>query len=73
MFTVDTATKYRQVVCIVIALVSLVLTISLYNGNSDSLGPALVSYAALALIIYWGNRRLYFVPYHSRKGIQDDT
>ena len=61
-FTPDTPTKYRQALCILIALVSLFLTVRLYIVG-DWLWPALVSYAILALLIFWGNKRIYLVPY----------
>jgi hypothetical protein len=67
-FTVDTDTKYRQAACILIAVVSLVFTISLYFRGSEWLIPALVSYLVLGLLIYWGNRQLYFVPYEKDNG-----
>jgi len=64
-FTVDTATKYRQALCLVAAVVSLVLTLLLYYSGTVWLIPALISYAVVGLIIYWGNKRLFLVPYQN--------
>ena len=72
-FTVDTDTKYRQTACIVISLISLVFTILLYNGNSKWLIPALVSYVVLGLLIYWGNKKVFFVPYQKGKNSTTTT
>ena len=66
-FTVDTNTKYRQAVFIVILLISLVFTILLYCEGSTWLIPALVSYAVLGLLIYWGNKKVFLVPYPKGK------
>lgn len=65
MFTPDTKTKHRQMICIFIALVSLVLTVLLYFEGIKWLLPAVVSYLVLGLLIYWGNRHIYLVPYNS--------
>ena len=62
-FTVDPKTQYRQAVFIIIAIISLVLTILLYFKGSKWLIPALVSYVILAILIYWGNKKVFFVPY----------
>ena len=62
-FTVDTDTKYRQAICLFIALISLAFTMLLYFRRSEWLVPALVSYVILGLIIYWGNKQVYLVPY----------
>lgn len=62
-FTADPDTKYRQAIFIVILLVSLIFTLLLYYENNDWLIPALASYLALGLLIYWGNKKMYFVPY----------
>lgn len=69
-FTPDTDTKYRQGIFIFITIVSLVLTLLLYFESIEWLIPAIFSYAVLGLLIYWGNKRIYFVPY---KGDQDTT
>ena len=49
-------------ICIGIALLSLAFTVLLYFGENDWLLPALVSYALLAMLIYYGNRRVKLVP-----------
>ena len=58
-FTVDVPTKYRQAIGLVIALISLGLTL----GGVAWLIPAIISYIFLGLYIYWGNKRVVFVPY----------
>lgn len=72
-FTVDRDTKYRQAACLIIALISLVFTMLLYYKNEEWLIPALASYVSLGLIIYWGNRKLYFIPYEKDQKAADDT
>lgn len=72
-FTVDTSTKYRQTVCIFISVVSLVFTLLLYFRGSDWVIPAIASYVVLGLIIYWGNKRVFFVPYQENQNITKDT
>jgi len=62
-FTVDIDTKYRQAFCLCIVLVSLVFTLLLYMKNFEWLLPALVSYAVFGLVLYWGNKKLFYVPY----------
>lgn len=61
MFTVDPDTKYRQALFIVVALLSLVLTLFLYFDDIAWLIPAVVSYCALGLLIYRGNKKVYLV------------
>lgn len=72
-FTVDTDTKYRQAIFIVIALISLAFTILLYVSDMEWLIPALVSYVALALLIYWGNKKVFLVPYEKGQNSTNDT
>ena len=62
-FTVDRNTKYRQAICIPLALTSLFFTGAMYFGHQNYLLPALLSYLVLAIYIYWANKRVYFVPY----------
>ena len=62
-FTVDTDTKYRQAAFIFILLISLGFTVLLYFRGTAWLIPAFVSYVVLGLILYWGNRQLFYVPY----------
>lgn len=61
-FDLDAATKVRQLLCIVVLAMSLVLTILLYFQSSAWLAPALVSYGVTAWIMVVGNKRLYLVP-----------
>jgi hypothetical protein len=72
-FTVDTDTKYRQAFCIFIAVISLLFTILMYERDFEWLIPALVSYAALVWIIYWGNKKVFFVPYKKGSSQLNDT
>lgn len=65
-FTVDSDTKRRQAIFILTALVSLVLTCLLYFAGPAWLPMAIVSYVALAVAIYWGNKKVYFVPYEDK-------
>lgn len=61
-FTVDKDTTYRQALFIVIALIALLFTLLLYYGDHSWMLPALASYAALTGLIYWGNKKVCFVP-----------
>ena len=72
-FRVDIDTKCRQAACLVIAVISLAFTILLYFLGSEWLTPTLVSYVALGLLIYWGNRQLFFVPYKKGPDSIDGT
>ena len=62
-FTVDPATKRRQAMLIVLLMVVLILTLLLYFDGTLWLIPAIVSYIILGLLLYWGNKKLFFVPY----------
>ena len=62
-FTPDTRTKYRQALAILLALISLGLTLMLFIDGAGWLGAALGSYLVLGLWIYWGNRHIFLVPY----------
>ena len=72
-FTADTDTKYRQAICIFIAIISLVFTMLLYFGSTEWLIPAIFSYVILGLIICWGNKRIFFVPYKNDQDTTNDT
>ena len=72
-FTVDTDTKYRQAVCLFIAIISLVVTMLLYFRGTEWLIPAVLSYVILGLIIYWGNKRMYLIPYQNDKITTNDS
>jgi hypothetical protein len=69
----DTDTKYRQAAFLVITVISLAFTILLYYGYSKWLIPALVSYVVLGLLIYWGNKKLFFVPYQEDQNSANDA
>jgi len=62
-FTVDTATKYRQALALVSAVVALIYTVLMYIHGSEWLFHSLVSYVILGSIIWWGNKRVRLVPY----------
>ncbi len=72
-FTVDTSTKYRQIIGIFMAGVSLALTMSLYFLGTKWLILALISYLILGLFIYWANRRVLFVPSEKAQSTTNDT
>ena len=72
-FTVDQKTKHMQAAFIVFAIISLVYTILLYYQDFKWLIPALVSYVVLGLLIYWGNRKVFFVPYEKGHNLTEDT
>ena len=63
-FTPDPDTKIRQGLFISVALLSLVFTVFLYSNGSDWLVPSLFSYTVLGLLIFWGNKKMYLVPYN---------
>ena len=72
-FTVDTKTKYRQAIFLLIAVVSLILTLLMYYQGSEWMIPAIVSYIILGIVIYWGNKHVFFVPYQEDQDITNDT
>ncbi|MDX1456739.1 MAG: hypothetical protein R3276_04065 [Marinobacter sp.] len=61
-FTPDPDTKFRQGLCIVVAIIALIFTLLLYYESNEWLAPALLSYFALAALLYWGNKKMYLVP-----------
>lgn len=67
-FEVDPKTKRRQAVFIVLALVSLVLTVLMYVDDTKWLPYALLSYVLLGAVIYYGNKRVFFVKSAGAKG-----
>lgn len=71
-FTVDVNTKRRQAVFLILAIVSLVLTGLLYFNGNAWLPPALVSYAAMAGLLYWANKKVRLVPYDNGSGPSGD-
>jgi hypothetical protein len=72
-FTVDIGTKYRQAVFIFIALISLAFTMLLYFKGLEWLIPSLVSYIILGSLIYWGNKKLFLVPFGKDQNLNNDT
>ncbi len=72
-FTVDVSTKYRQAIGLLIALISLALTLGLFYQGTDWLIPAIISYIILGLLIYWGNKRVIFVPYEKDRNASKGT
>ncbi len=60
-FEVDPKTKQRQAVFIVLALLSLVLTILMYADVRKWVAYAISSYLALAVLIYYANGKVYLV------------
>jgi len=72
-FTVDVSTKYRQVIGILIALISLALTFGLFYLGTDWLIPAIIRYIILGLLIYWGNKHVIFIPYDKDRNASKGT
>jgi hypothetical protein len=66
-FTVDPDTKIRQAVFTILAVISLVFSVLLYYQGEKWLIPAIDSYVVFGLLIYWGNRKVVFVPYEKAK------
>ena len=54
-------------------LVSLVFTLFLYFDDTAWLVPALVSYVFLGLLLYCGNKKVFFVPYNKDQAPTNDT
>lgn len=63
MFTVDDATKRRQLACLPVAIASLAFTLMMYYGSMQWLAPAVVTYVVIALMVYRGNKLVFLVPY----------
>lgn len=72
-FIVDTDTKYRQAIFIIILIISLVLSGLLYLRGIEWLVPSIVSYFCLGLLFYLGNRKLFLVPLEKDKNQNNDT
>ena len=62
-FTVDGKTKVRQAFFIIIALISLTFTGFMYFKGQEWLMPSISSYIILGVLVYWGNKKLFLVPY----------
>lgn len=60
-FEVDTTTKRRQAVFMVILLVSLVLTVLLYIDGWKWVPYAVASYFLAGAVLYWGNKNLRLI------------
>lgn len=73
LFTVDRSTKYRQAIAVIIALVSLVLTLGLFTTGTILFIPAAVSYIVLGFYIYWANKLVVFIPYEKGRNESKDT
>ena len=71
-FTPDPDTKQRQTIFIFILIISLVFTLLLYFRSTEWLIPAIISYVILGLIAYWGNKRMFLVPYQSDQNNSKD-
>jgi len=70
-FTVDSDSKRRQAIFLIMTLISLVFTLLLYFDGTAWLIPAVISYIFWGAVLYWGNRKVYFVPYS--KGQKSDS
>lgn len=68
LFAPDPDTKVRQAICILLALISLVFTLLLYFESNSWLISAVSSYVVLGVLIYWGNKKMYLVPYIKKEG-----
>jgi uncharacterized protein (DUF983 family) len=71
-FTVDSDTKIRQALFLVVTLIALAFTLLLYFAGSEWLVPAVVSYVAWALLILWGNSQIVLVRHDDRKSSSHD-
>lgn len=72
-FTVDADTKIRQMLLLPIGLLSLVFTLFLYYDSHVWLAPSIASYLAVGLLIYWGNRKVFLVPYDQGNDSVNET
>jgi hypothetical protein len=72
-FTPDTRTKHRQAIFIIVSIISLVLTMLLYFKGTEWLFPSIISYVIFVLLIYWGNKHIFLVPYQSEQDTSNDT
>jgi len=62
-FTPDIHAKYRQVIFLFAGIISLVLTVLLYIDSRVWLVSVIISYIAMGVIVYWGNKHMFLVPY----------
>jgi len=68
LFTVDASTKRRQATALAMALIALILTLALLFKGPELLIPSILTYIVLGLFIYWGNKRVVFIPYEKSQG-----
>ncbi len=62
-FTVDSATKRRQIIALFITLISLIFTIGWCFLNQEWLLPSVMSYIVLIGFIIWANRKVRYIPF----------
>jgi len=72
LFTVDSSTKQRQALGVIIALISLLLTLGLFSMGEKLFIPAAISYIVLGFYIYWANKLVKFVPYDKDENASKD-
>jgi hypothetical protein len=63
--SVDSDTKIRQALFLLVALMSLGFTVMLQFDGPHWLLPAIVSYVVIGLALYRGTKKMFFVPYDS--------
>lgn len=63
--TVDRDTKIRQMLFLLLALISLAFTAMLQFDGNHWLLPALASYLVMWLGLYWATKQVFFLPYKS--------
>jgi len=61
-FMPDPDTKYRQFYFIIITLISFVFTLLLYFDGNAWFVSAIISYIVFAVLLYWGNKKVFYVP-----------
>jgi hypothetical protein len=66
-FDVDPQTKKRQAAFILLAIISLILTIFMYFDFRQWAPFAIPSYLILGVLIYFANRKVYLVRYEPTK------
>lgn len=59
----DRDTKIRQALFLVIAFISLGFTAMLQFDGHHWLLPAIASYVVMAIALYRGTKKVFFVPY----------
>jgi len=64
-FTVDDATKVRQMIAMGLLFIMLVLTLLLYYQSNQWLTPAIISNIVFGVYIYRSNKKVYLVPYRT--------